>query len=126
MSSRKSTITKIESSYMDKYDIYIERQKRKKKRLVRRLSLFMVLTIIVFGSMTVYHMKQRSLHAEKLEQYEQLEKDLIKLEEQERNLKEEIELLNNEDYVLDIARTNYFLSKEGELIFTVPDKEPSY
>lgn len=111
---------------MDKYDVYIERQKRKKKRLIRRLVLFTILTIVVLGSMTGYHLKQRSLHAEKTEQYEQLEKDLIQLEKEESNLKEEIELLKDEDYVLDIARTNYFLSKDGELIFKVPDNEPSY
>lgn len=71
-------------------------------------------------------MKQRAIYAEKVEQYEQLEKELKELKQSEKNLKEEIELLNNEDYVLDIARTNYFLSKEGELIFTIPDEEPSY
>jgi cell division protein DivIC len=111
---------------MEQYDTYIERQKRKKQRLVRRLVLFAVATLIIFGCMTGYHMKQRALHAEKTEQYEQLENELKELKQSEKDLTEEIELLNNEDYVLDIARTNYFLSKEGELIFTIPDEEPSY
>ncbi len=111
---------------MQQYDTYIERQKRKKQRLVRRLVLFAVTTLIIFGCMAGYHMKQRAIHAEKVAQHEQLEKELNELKQSEKNLKEEIELLNNEDYVLDIARTNYFLSKEGELIFTIPDEEPSY
>ncbi|WP_156289999.1 FtsB family cell division protein [Oceanobacillus salinisoli] len=126
MSSRKKNVAKIDSSYMEQYDVYIERQKRKKKRLIRRLVLFSIVTMIIFGSMAGYHIKQRILHAEKLEQYEQLEKELAELKEEESNLNEEIELLNNEDYVLDIARTNYFFSKEGELIFTIPDEEPAY
>ncbi|WP_068675816.1 septum formation initiator family protein [Oceanobacillus sp. Castelsardo] len=126
MSSRKTTVAKIDSSYMQQYDTYIERQKRKKQRLVRRLVLFAVTTLIIFGCMAGYHMKQRAIHAEKVAQHEQLEKELNELKQSEKNLKEEIELLNNEDYVLDIARTNYFLSKEGELIFTIPDEEPSY
>ncbi len=126
LSSRKKNVAKIDSSYMEQYDVYIERQKRKKKRLIRRLVLFSIVTMIIFGSMAGYHIKQRILHAEKLEQYEQLEKELAELKEEESNLNEEIELLNNEDYVLDIARTNYFFSKEGELIFTIPDEEPAY
>lgn len=104
----------------------MERQKRRKKRLVRRLVAFSILMIIVFATMTGYHLKQREIHAEKLEQYEQLEKELTELKEKESNLNEEIELLHNEDYVLDIARTNYFFSKDGELIFKVPDEELSY
>ncbi|RKQ33036.1 FtsB family cell division protein [Oceanobacillus halophilus] len=126
MSSQKKTVTKIDSNYMEQYDVYIERQKRKKQRLIRRLVLFSLVTLVIIGSMAGYHVKQRVLHAEKQEQYEQLEKELAELKQEEENLKEEINLLNNEDYVLDIARTNYFLSKEGELIFTIPDEEPSY
>lgn len=111
---------------MKQYDTYMERQKRKKKRLIRRLVAFSILMVIVFVAMVGYHLKQREIHADKLEQYEQLENELVELKEKESRLKEEIELLHNEDYVLDIARTNYFFSKDGELIFKVPDEELSY
>lgn len=111
---------------MKQYDTYMERQKRKKKRLIRRLVAFSILMVIVFVAMAGYHLKQREIHADKLEQYEQLENELVELKEKESRLKEEIELLHNEDYVLDIARTNYFFSKDGELIFKVPDEELSY
>ncbi len=82
--------------------------------------------MLIVGSLTAYHLNQRALQAEKKEQHEQLEDRLANLEEREQNLKEEISLLNNEEYVLEIARTNYFFSKEGELIFKIPDKDPSY
>jgi len=111
---------------MQQYDAYIERQKRKKQRLIRRLVLFSIVAAIIIGSMTTYHFKQRSLQAEKREQYEQLETELSTLKQEEKNLTEEIELLKDEDYVLDIARTNYFFSEEGELIFNIPNEDPSY
>ena len=47
---------------------------------------------------------------------------MTKLEKEEKNLTEEISLLNNDEYVLELARTNYFLSKEDELIFLTDDK----
>lgn len=111
---------------MQQYDAYVDRQKRKKKRLIRRLVLFSLIAVIAFGSMATYHIKQRVLHAEKTEEYEALQQDLAELEKQENNLKEEVELLKDEDYVLEIARTNYFFSKEGELIFKIPEEDPSY
>ncbi|WP_249872204.1 FtsB family cell division protein [Oceanobacillus saliphilus] len=126
MSSKKKTITRLDSNYMQQYDAYIERQKRKKQRLIRRLVLFSIVIAFAIGSMAAYHIKQRELQAEKIEQYEQLEEKLGILKKEEANLTEEIELLKDDDYVLDIARTNYFFSKKGELIFKIPDDNPSY
>lgn len=126
MSSKKKTVTRLDSNYMQQYDAYIERQKRKKQRLIRRLVLFSMIAMIVIGSMTSYHIKQRVVQAEKEDQYEQLEGKLATLKEQAVNMNEEINLLNDEDYVLDIARTNYFFSKKGELIFKLPDEDPAY
>ncbi|TRM11124.1 septum formation initiator family protein [Lentibacillus cibarius] len=126
MSAHKKAVTRLDSNYMQQYDAYIARQHRKKKRLVRRLVLFSIVTMLIVGGLTVYHLKQRSLQADKQEQYEQLQDNLASLEKKEKSLKEEISLLNNEEYVLEIARTNYFFSKEGELIFKIPDKSPSY
>ncbi|HLR40322.1 MAG TPA: septum formation initiator family protein [Virgibacillus sp.] len=122
----KKKITRLDSNYMQQYDAYMERQKRKKQRLIRRLVLFSIIAVIAIGSMATYHIKQRVLQAEKSEEYEQMEEDLAKLEDQEAHYREEIKLLNDEEYVLEIARTNYFFSKEGELIFKIPDEEPSY
>lgn len=123
---KKKTITRLDSNYMQQYDAYIERQKRKKQRLIRRLVLFSMVVVITIGTMAAYHVKQRVLQSEKQEEYQQLEEELASLKKQEKNLEEEIELLNDEEYVLEIARTNYFLSKEGELIFKIPDEDPSY
>ncbi|WP_330948801.1 FtsB family cell division protein [Virgibacillus sp. MG-45] len=126
MSSRKKTVAQIDSSYMNQYNAHVERQKRKKQRLVRRLVLFSVIVMLAIGSMTTYHFKQRALKEEKIKQYEQLELELATLKKEESNLKEEIELLNDDEYILEIARTNYFFSKKGEIIFNNPDKDPSY
>ncbi|MFS0673872.1 FtsB family cell division protein [Ornithinibacillus sp. 179-J 7C1 HS] len=123
---KKKTVTKLNSQYMDQYDAYIERQKRKKQRLFRRLALFLVVVAIAAGSMAVYHFQQRALHAEKLEEYKQLQEELADLEKKEKKYKEEIQLLNDEEYILEIARTKYFLSKEGELIFKTPEEDSSY
>ncbi|GLO64284.1 MULTISPECIES: septum formation initiator family protein [Oceanobacillus] len=126
MANRKKNVTRLDSNYMQQHDVYIERQKRKKQRLVRRLVLFGVVIAIAFGSMTAYHVNQRATQSDKLEEYQQLEEELVQLKNQESNLEKEIKLLQDEDYVLDIARTNYFFSKEGEKIFKLPDEDPSY
>ncbi|MCP3029685.1 septum formation initiator family protein [Halobacillus sp. A5] len=122
----KSSVTRMDSTYMKNYDAQLERHARKKKRLMRRIILFSLLVIIVAGSMVTYHFQQRALHAEKVEEYKQLQAEMDELETEEKNINEEIELLNNEDYVLQIARSNYFFSKDGEIIFKMPNDDPSY
>lgn len=126
MRTGKETIRKMDSAYMKHYDAHIQRQQKRRKRLVRRLILFSVLVLLVTGSMVSYHMKQRNLYAQKQLEYERLQEQLIQLDDEEKDLQEEIQLLNNDEYILDIARTNYFFSKEGELIFKIFDEEPSY
>lgn len=126
MAEKNETIARIKSSYMKQYEAQLERQKRRKKRLYRRLALFSIVMILLFGSLVVYHINQRTVYSEKHQEYEQLSEQLVELEKQEKNLQEEINLLKDEDYILDIARTNYFLSKEGELIFQIEGDEHTY
>ncbi|MBH0231829.1 septum formation initiator family protein [Halobacillus yeomjeoni] len=120
------SVARLDSTYMKHYDAYMERHQRRKKRLVRRLVSFALILTIIAGVMGVYHYQQQSLYSQKHEQYQQLQQDMDALKKEEKDLKQEIELLNNEEYVLQIARTNYFFSKEGEIIFKIPNEDPSY
>lgn len=122
----RNSITKIDSGYVKQYDAYVERQHKKKKRLIRRLSFFIAVTVLIFGGLLSYHVQQRAMLAQKQEEYQELQSELSKLNHKKTDLEEEIQLLNDEDYVLQIARTNYFFSKEGEIIFKMPDNNPSY
>lgn len=123
---KKKGVTKIQSDYVRKYDAQQLRHQRKKQRLIRRLVLFSIVVLLAFSIMTMYHFKQRGQFAEKETEYQQLEEQLTLLQEEKESFLEEIELLNNEEYVLEIARTNYFFSKKGELIFKILDEIPSY
>lgn len=124
MRQEKKTVTKLNSNYMQQYEVYQERQKRRKKHLKGRLILLAVVVLFIAGSMTTYHIKQQKMREAKVEKYEQLEEQMTALKKEEKDLKEEIQLLNDDEYLLDLARTNYFFSKKGEIIFK-PDKEDS-
>lgn len=126
MTRKERKVARIDSTYMKQYDAYVERQKKKKIRLYRRLVLFSIVVLLTFGSIITYHIKQRALYADKQEEYQQLENELASLKSKEKDLNQEVELLKDEDYVLQIAKTNYFFTDKGEIIFKIPEEDPSY
>ena len=121
MSETNDGIARMKSDYMKQYDAQLRREKRRKKKLFRRVMASLLLVTLVLGSLTIYHFKQRSLQAEINEEYNELQTEMVRLEKEEDNLLEEISLLKNDEYILELARTNYFLSKKGELIFLTED-----
>lgn len=111
---------------MEQYERQQKRNQRRKRSLIQRLVIAGVLMLATVAYMVHYHLEQRSVYSEKLKEYEALQSEMSELKKTEEELKEEIKLLNDEDYILEIARTNYFLTKEGELIFLLDDADSSY
>ncbi len=114
-------VTPLQNDYTRAAEIEETRKKRHKVVLYRRLAVFglvVLLTSIWLGS-TIYAQSQtiagkEQLQQEKLAELEDVQKQQAKLEEQ-------IRLLNDDDYVSKLARKDYFLSDEGEIIFTLPN-----
>ncbi|WP_067841255.1 FtsB family cell division protein [Amphibacillus sediminis] len=126
MESQQRKVTRLQSSYMNKYDAHMERQQKRKRLLRRRLICFAVIAVITFFSLFTFHMKQRALHAEKQAEYEEKQTEIAALRAEEASLLEEISLLEDEAYVLQIAKTNYFFTEEGEIVFKLLDEAPAY
>jgi cell division protein DivIC len=118
----KNKVTKIQSSY-------VLEQERKEKRAMQRRRIAIIRFTLLSGillalsSVLLYTLISQSANIEaKIEEKQKLEHKLGKLEKKERQLKEEIKKLNDDEYITELARKNYFLSKEGEIIFTVPEE----
>ncbi|WP_117149423.1 FtsB family cell division protein [Paraliobacillus zengyii] len=126
MGRRERKVAKINSRYMEQYDAHVQRQRKKKSRLRRRLTLFAIIVGVTFACVLTYHISQRVVYAQKQEQLEILEEQATALANTEKDLEEEIKLLEDEEYVLQIAKTNYFFTEEGEIVFKIPQEDPAY
>ncbi|WP_188207353.1 FtsB family cell division protein [Alkalibacillus aidingensis] len=125
-SRQKNNVAKLDTKYTQQQEQYLERKDREKRLLMRRLIAFGILFFVIVGSLSAYYIQQKSVFQNKQEEYRELEEELEAYQEENESLTREIELLNDVDYLLQIARKDYFFSKEGEIIFTLPDEEPSY
>lgn len=125
-SLEKRNVAKIENPYVAQQEKKVQTVKKKKRGLVRRLTLYSVFAAIFLIVAVSTLITQNIALDEKVQQKEELEGKLAKMEKKETLLKEEIVKLNDEEYIAKIARRDYFLSDKGEVIFNLPkSKEDS-
>lgn len=116
-----SGVTPLQNDYTRAAEIEDARKKRHKVVLYRRLAVFglvVLLTSIWLGS-TIYAQSQTIAEKEQLQQQKLTE--LEEVQKQQAKLEEQIRLLNDDDYLSKLARKDYFLSDDGEIIFTLPN-----
>jgi cell division protein DivIC len=119
-SLRKRKVAKIENPYVAQQEKKVQTVEKKKRGLMRRLTLYSVFAAVflIFAVSTL--ITQNVALDEKVQQKEELKGKLAGLKKDETLLKEEIVKLNDDDYIAKIARRDYFLSEKGEIIFTLP------
>ncbi|MBD8016774.1 septum formation initiator family protein [Microbacterium sp. APC 3898] len=116
-------VTSIRNDYVRSVEMEGERKKAHRVRLFRRLTVFglLVLMATIWVGSTIY--AQTQTISEKEELRIQALQQLEEVEKQQSQLEEQILLLNDEEYLAKLARKDYFLSDEGEIIFTTPNTE---
>ncbi len=116
-------VASIRNDYVRSVERQEKRQQAHKVRLFRRLSVFGVVFLLaaLWVGTTLYG-QSKSIAEKEIQQTETLSA-LQEVEKEQAQLKEQIMLLNDDDYIAKLARKEYFLSDEGEIIFTMPKAE---
>ena len=91
------------------------------KKNAKRMLVFGVFSafIIFFVFTTLFNIVSQIV--DKYKEADVLKEKMLVLEENEKNLNNEILKLQDSDYLARYAREKYFYSKEGELIIRLPD-----
>ncbi|MFD1736911.1 septum formation initiator family protein [Bacillus salitolerans] len=113
----------IQSDYQK---VVVEKEKlvlHRRRGLVRRLTVFGIVVSIVSFFMITTFLSQNEALGHKLEQRNKLQAELQKMETKQTRLEEEIVKLNDDEYIAKIARRDYFLSNENEIIFSIPEDD---
>ncbi|MCZ8535350.1 FtsB family cell division protein [Psychrobacillus psychrodurans] len=119
----KKQIASINTDYVRSIERQENRNKAKKVRLARRLFMFTILSVALVGFLISTLLNSKSAYEEKQLQKEQVAQELEQVKEEQEMLKVQISKLNDDEYIGKLLRKQYFLSEEGEIIFTLPGKE---
>ncbi|WOV87641.1 septum formation initiator family protein [Sporosarcina oncorhynchi] len=118
-----TTVASIETEYvrsLQKKEVWRNKQR---KRLKRKLFLYAIVALLVFGGLTnVYVQQKQALQAKEQEKIEVLA-ELEEVNNQQLLLKKQLVKLDDEEYIAKLARKEYFLSDKNEIIFSVPNKD---
>ena len=91
------------------------------KRVAVWHSLLMAVVIAITGSLILQIVGQIKQVGKIEAQIVEAKKEEAKVKEQQKSLIQQVELLQQDDYVAKLARSEYYLSKSGEIIFNTPD-----
>ncbi|KZZ86537.1 FtsB family cell division protein [Bacillus sp. SJS] len=124
MSAEKShKVTQLQSQYMQQQERNDQILKRRKRGLFRRLTVFGAIVALFAIFIITGMINQSAALSEQAEQKDKLTSELKDLKKEQSMLQEEIGKLNDDDYIAELARRDYFLSGENEIIFSSPDKK---
>jgi cell division protein DivIC len=123
--NRKSpaTIASINKEYVQSLQQKIDRKKARKVRLYRRLTVFAVVALLMLGYFTHSFFEQRKILALKEQEKTELLAELKEKEEEQEMLMNQLAKLDDDEYIAKLARQEYFLSDDNEIIFSMPNKK---
>lgn len=119
---------KIEFLENDYAKQHYAQQVKKRREVIfrrRRLALIFAIATVVFLSVGI-SLFNDYLRLQNLEKYQSeavVTQEASK--EKKAKLEKEVDLLEDEDYVAKIARDRFLYSKDGELVFPLPEHETS-
>ncbi len=121
VTNRSSRVREMDKAYIQQREQEIELQSKKRRGLMRRLSALALIAFALgcIGFVTIY--AQAGTLEEKEQERLALEEQLHQLQMEEQRLHQDIKNYNDLDYIAEIARRDYYLSKPGETLFKLPE-----
>lgn len=119
----ETRITPINNDFANKGTKKIAYSKQHKIRRRRRIAILLPLAgMVIFGLGNMTSKQYDRLHVKEQNKNEVLA-ELEEIQEVQQMLQLQIAKLEDDDYITKLARKEYFMSEEGEIVFTIPRKE---
>ncbi|MGM0237963.1 MULTISPECIES: septum formation initiator family protein [Enterococcus] len=122
MAEEKKKLATISNPYAKKQFQKFQKEHRQLIFKRRRLAVFFAVAAVIFIVMGVQIFSERQKLSELQDIKVTTQAESVKLDDKVETLQQEVALLKNDDYVAKLARSRYYYSKDGELIFVLPEE----
>jgi cell division protein DivIC len=110
-------------AYQEEMEARESFNKKKKKIRTRRILLMMFALVLCSAPLVTTILDQQKDLEQKLSEKSELDAKYAKLKKEKKLLLQEVEKLQDDEYIAEIARRDYFLSNKNEIIFSTPKNE---
>lgn len=117
-----NTVRTLQNDYFRLSDSQAKLSKKQKILLRRRLIAFSIIASIILTFLISAIWNQNQRLANKQKEKEVVLAELKKVKNQQKSLNLQITKLEDDEYIAKLARKEYFLSDNGEIIFTIPEE----
>lgn len=121
MAQKQPSIRELDSAYIKQREQEKELQLKRRRGLMRRLSALGVIGVLLIGIVSVTLIAQASTINEKKEEQAALQEEQEALLAEQKKLEQDIENYNNPDYIGEVLRRDYFLTRPGETLYKLPE-----
>ena len=121
--NRKKILHKLNNDNIDAANKEAKKLARIRAARNRRLAAAFVILLLIIGILGNTLMNQNERLEEKRQILKESEEELVQAIETQELLKLQLAKLDDDEYIAKLARKEYFLSEEGEIIFTIPEKK---
>lgn len=122
MKKAKTKVARIENRYIKDTATMNKTRSRRRIALFRRLAFMAIIFAVVGGLLTITYTQQVLSLKDKKEKQVEVDKKMVATKEEEEALNNQIKKLHDDDYIAKLARSEYYLSKDGEIIFNIPEE----
>lgn len=123
-------VTKVNNKVVRLLNNYTKKRDSEKKQLKtetrvsrRRALVFGSVLMVIVIVLLMIGLNQKKANQELEQEVAATSEVLDNKNKQHSDLEQQIKQLNDDNYILRIARSEFFLSEEGELIFNLPEGE---
>ena len=125
MRAKQNNVRTLENDYVRSSEYKANYSKQKKIRFRRRMFVFGIIATVILFFLIKTNISQNARLAQKEQQKEEVLAQLEEVKEKQELLNLQIAKLEDDDYIAKLARKEFFLSEDGEIIFTIPDDDKS-
>ncbi len=115
--------TKLDNDYVRNTDKAINRKAQSRKRKLRRIVFFAIVPVVIIAFLFNILSNQSETLEVKEKKKVEVEQHLTEVKEEQEILNLKIKQLEDDEYIAKILRKEYFLTKDGEINFVIPEKE---
>ena len=122
MKERKSSkVTQLRNEYTKTKTVQAHRENKFRKQRKRRIASIAVISGLFITGLSVNLVKNTQLISDLDAQKVAAAEELEQVEATQENLQNEVKKLQDDEYIAKLARSQYYLSKEGEIVFSFPE-----